>query len=181
MCNREPQRLRDAADQLNRYAFRHATPILIAPPGAAPDDIRSASGFLLRLGHHTYLGTAWHVVQYWIGRLAQDSHVLFQVGGASFAPDSIAWRDEANDLVLLHVSDDERDRIDASVCEPLPAWPPAHLAAGNDLFVCGFPRQLRQHLGPQDLNFIGPPESGRGRYHEQRWAGWQYPEVIEVT
>ncbi len=90
--------------------------------------MRNASGFSLRLPGGLYLGTAWHVVEHWINRRAQDVPVLLQLADTvAIDPQaSIAWRDEVNDIVFMRVTAEQVARCNALVCEPLPDWPPPH-------------------------------------------------------
>ncbi len=150
-----PRRLLDAEDQLNRYAYRHVVPILLAPPAAPEGGMHNASGFLLRLPNGVYLGTAWHVVQHWIDQRARGAQVLFQLSDtvAINPQDSLAWHDAPNDLAFMRLTDRQAAGVDASICEPLPLWPPVHPTADSDLFISGFPGQIRQREGDRDVNF----------------------------
>ena len=155
MCCDNPRRLQEATNQLNRYAFRHAVPILLAPPEAGENDLRNASGFFVRLPAGLYLGTAWHVVQHWIERRAEGVPLLFQVSDdVVLDPEAcMAWRDEEHDIVFMHITEEQIARTNTSVCEPLPSWPPDHPTADSDLFVSGFPAQLRLRDGLREVHF----------------------------
>lgn len=149
------QRLLQAANQLNRYVYRYAVPILVAPRNAPIGGIRSATGFFVRLPAGIFLVTAWHVVEHWIGRRGEPQPVLFQVGDhVAIEPDAlIAWDDRASDVVFIRMTEQQARTVDVWVCEPFPRWPPVHPINGASVFMAGYPGQFRLHDGGRDVLF----------------------------
>lgn len=147
-------RLRHAAEQLSRMVYRHTTAVLLAPPDAPDGRMRNGSGFVLRVDGQHYLGTAWHVVEEWHRRRSAGEPILFQVGDAGLDPSTaLAWNDQPSDVAFLRLSAEQAAAVDVSICEPMPNWPPAHPAPNSDVFVCGFPGQLRDRIGRRDVEF----------------------------
>lgn len=150
----EQRGILDAGEHLGKLAFRHATAINVSAPPSVDGPLKNGSGFVVNVNGSPYLGTAWHVVKFWIDKTAEGEERLFQPGNALIDPsERIAWKDEANDLVLLRVTDDEVSDIGVSVFEALPEWPPEHPTKGEYVLVAGYPEIVRQRLDQKRVQF----------------------------
>lgn len=132
------------------------SPILIAPRNAPQGGLRSATGFFVRLPGGMFLVTAWHVVEYWIGRRGEAQPVLFQVGDhVAIDPEArTAWVDRLADVVFIRMTEQQvRTVPNTWVCDPFPQWPPVHPIPGASVFIAGYPGQFRYHDGGRDVLF----------------------------
>ena len=143
-----------AGEQMTKFVFRHAAAVIVSPPPSTGRAVNNGSGFVVALKGRYYLGTAWHVVEHWLERVSLGEQVLFQVGDALLEPrESIAWKDEENDLVFLRLTEQEQEQIGVSVCEAVRGWPPSHPSEGSYVLVSGFPAIIRQRQGQQRVFF----------------------------
>lgn len=138
---------------LNDLAFRYALPIILGPPAHAGDPINHASGVICELqGTYAFL-TASHVVDAFEERHAVNPSVQCQVGRTRFDPASrICHRDRDLDVVALALSSAEAENAGTFICRPH-EWPPALPALGHDVIVAGFPRVIREEMGPAEYGF----------------------------
>ena len=150
----EQHRILVAGEQMTKFVFRHAAAVNVSPPPSVGGELHSGSGFVIERGGLSYLGTAWHVVERWLDLVGRGQNVLFQVRDALLDPrESIAWKDEDNDLVFLRLTEEERGQIGVAVCEAVRGWPPPHPSEGAYVLVSGFPAVVRKRETQQRVVF----------------------------
>lgn len=139
---------------ITQFVFRRAAAICIGAPPSRGNAIRNGSAFLIQQDGHHYLGTAWHVVEYWFRIKKCVPDLLFQVGDVSIDPAaSLAWKDVSADLAFLRLTSEEAAAIPVSVCEATAGWPPPKPKAGDYVLISGFPSVIRQRSGAKGILF----------------------------
>ncbi len=147
--------------QTLQLAYDHAVPIVIAlPPGFADNDLRSASGFFVRIDGQTYLGTADHVWRQYLSRRAAGAQVIFQAGRFAIDRDRPGiLRDRVGDIALIPVTEQEARRSGQLVASTAACWPPPIPRVGSYVAFSGCPERLRDrdahdHIGFGSFSFI---------------------------
>ena len=144
----EQRRVLRAGHHMTQLAYRHAAAVIVGPPPSIGGPINNGSGFVVAVGGRHFLGTAWHVVVAWLHRREAGERVLFQVRDAELNPTlETMWRDEANDVALIPISEVQAAQIGVSVCDPIRGWPPPHPVQGRYVLLSGFPGVVRQQEG----------------------------------
>lgn len=148
------RRILDAALNMTQMAYRHAASTIVAPPPHKQGVLRNGTSFVLNLDDRFFLGTAWHIVEYWLKSIGKDAQFIFQVGDVRLDPsNAIAWKDLRNDLVFLHLTHDEAQQIRVSFCEPVLGWPPPHPQKGDYVLISGFPAVMRARVSAAHVDF----------------------------
>ena len=139
---------------MTEYAYRRAAAIGIGAPPSRGTAMRNGSAFLIQQDGAHFLGTAWHVVAYWLKIHKRVKHLLFQVADALIDPEqSVVWRDEVADLAFLSLSPQQVREISVAVCEATRGWPPPRPKRGQYVLISGYPSVIRQHPGPRQVQF----------------------------
>jgi len=109
---------------MTQYAYRRAAAIIIGAPVWRGKAIRSGSAFVIEQNGSHYLGTAWHVVAYWLKIRRRVKDLVFQVGEALLDPSqALVWKDEAADIAFLSLTAEQFAQIRIAVCEATKGWP----------------------------------------------------------
>ena len=142
--------------QTTQFAYDHAVPVVISLPPKAKNraGLRSASGFLLKVGSQIYLGTADHVWKSFLTRRANGEDVIFQAG--RFAVDASrpgVYRDEFRDLAFIPITEDDARRSGHIVSSAPHGWPPPYPAIGSYVVFSGCPERLRDQDSDDHVGF----------------------------
>ena len=154
LSSHEQRRILDAALHMTQMAYRHAASTILSPPPHQGGAMRNGTSFVLKLDDRFYLGTAWHIVDYWLKSVNKDAQFIFQVGDVLLDPsNAIAWKDLENDIVFLHLTPDEAQQTRVSFCEPILGWPPPHPNEGDYVLISGFPAVMRERFSAKHVDF----------------------------
>jgi hypothetical protein len=122
-------------------------------PGHDRDNLRSASGFFVRIDARLFLGTADHVWKSYLRRRDEGEDIIFQAGSFTIAADRPGiLRDERADLALIPIADAEAREGGHHVATAPPGWPPPLPRVGSYVVFSGCPEALRErdtdaHIG----------------------------------
>lgn len=142
----EQELVRTTAREMNSLVFHYAVPVTLSLTTEPWDSgaLNTGSAALVRFEGQTFALTAAHVVQRVEDRQSEGEPVgLFLAETLIETPERVHWVDEANDLALVTVTEEEATQVGTWVYEfrpdDTPLVPPVHVYV---LFV-GFPRALR--------------------------------------
>ncbi len=139
---------------MTQYAYRRAAAIIIGAPAWRGKAIRSGSAFLIEQNGAHFLGTAWHVVAYWLEIRKRVKDLVFQVAEALLDPSqALIWKDEAADIAFLSLTAEQFGQIRIAVCEATKGWPPPRPERGDYVIMAGYPKIIRQQLGAIKFQF----------------------------
>jgi hypothetical protein len=132
---------------LAHKCFSHTVAVFWGSP-EDPNGFNSASGVLLALDR-PLLVTAFHVLEGYRQRLAQDPALRFCIGKGSLILKEHRVRGVAMDLDLVTI-DLSGVRVDAlaphlSLYQP-PRWPPRRVEPNESVLITGFPKAYRRPL-----------------------------------
>jgi hypothetical protein len=132
--------------QMVDFARDHAVPIMLAPPPGVGNEVKGATGCVLRMRTGVFAVTASHVLAGYERRVREGERVNWQVGKLPpFDPlPRVAWRDDKKDIVVLHLMEDEIPAIGPCNIWTPPQWPPAVAQEGQFVLLAGFPGALRE-------------------------------------
>ena len=150
LSKQEKDRIDAAARALQNMAWSYVIPLrIITVKDNAEVAFNSATGFVMRLNGHLYVGTAWHVVQTFMARRREGEDVLLLARDTPLEPLQVAFIDEPNDIVFLRLPDDCLANLQAEAYDPGPRWPPRVVTTDDVVLLCGLPAYIR-----------GEPDSG---------------------
>ena len=150
----DQRRILAAGNTIGQFVFQRTAAILVGPPADTDGVIKNGSCFILRVHGKAYLGTARHVVKFWMDRIASGESVVFQVGRSSLEPaHRIVWEDEQADIAFLRLDEAEVALIGISAFEPTCGWPPPRPAVGDFVHIAGYPALQRHQPGPAAYDF----------------------------
>ena len=150
----ERSRILTAGHAMTEYAYRRAGAIIIGAPAWKGRAIRSGSAFVVEQDGTHFLGTAWHVVAYWLRIRSRVNDLVFQVADALIDPTrSLVWKDETSDIAFLCLTSEQFRRIPIAVSESTQGWPPPRPEIGQYVIMSGYPKVIREQLGPSKIQF----------------------------
>lgn len=137
---------RDFIRTLVRQAQNFALPIIFAPRPSEGGIINGATGSVLKLDCGYFVVTASHVLEEYERRLHSGEKLNWQIGHLPpIDPMSrIAWRDSAQDTLLLRLSEDEAHGVGSAIASAPMGWPPPMPKEDEVVVVCGYPKELRE-------------------------------------
>ena len=141
--------------QTLQLVYDHAVPIVVALQPAFPDtEIRSASGFFVRIDGQTFLGTADHVWRRFLRRRTTGENVIFQAGRFAIEPDRQGiLRDGKQDVVLIPGTEREARTSGQLVASTPDGWPPPIPRVGSYVAFSGCPELLRDRDSRDHIGF----------------------------
>jgi hypothetical protein len=150
----ERSRILTAGHAMTQYAYQHAAAVIIGAPPSRGRAIRNGSAFVIEQDGRYFLGTAWHVVAYWLKLRRRIKDLLFQVADALIDPGhSLVWKDEKADIAFLSLTAEQFAQIPVAVCESTKGWPPPRPQRGDYVLMSGYPAVIRQYPGPRKVQF----------------------------
>jgi hypothetical protein len=150
----ERSRILTAGHAMTKYAYRRAAAIMIGAPAWRGTAIRSGSALVVEQDGAHFLGTAWHVIAYWLKIRRRVKDLVFQVADALIDPaQALVWKDESADIAFLSLTPEQFAQIPIAVCEATKGWPPPRPEPGQYVVMSGYPSVIRQQLGPRTIQF----------------------------
>lgn len=148
------RQLKETGAEMVKFAQKHATAIMIAPPPSQHGKLNTASGVILELEGKHFLVTAAHVLAEYEARLQKDQRVRWQVGAVVFDPsERLVLRDDKSDVALFRLMMTEAPMTQVHISSAVAGWPPPHPSAGDFVIVSGYPAVDRQREGEKQINF----------------------------
>ncbi len=135
---------RRAAEGRVRELWRFVAQVIIGVPSRrARSPINSGSAVLVRLSAGPVVLTANHVIASYEKNHRADPEVILQIGRCPLTlADRPMWRNAADDIAALTVSEAEAERIGTLVHQPV-AWPPIVPQTNDFVTVIGLPETAR--------------------------------------
>jgi hypothetical protein len=146
--------MKETGAEMVKFAQKHATAIMIAPPPSQYGKLNTASGAILQVEGSYFLVTAAHVLAEYEARFQRDQRVKWQVGAVVFDPsERLAFRDDPSDVALFRLMMTEAPMTQVHISSAVAGWPPPHPSPGDFVIVSGYPAVDRQREGEKQILF----------------------------